>query len=249
MKRISRGLPENRELAGGSGYFVTGTDTGVGKTWVTLGLMEYKKRQGYTVAGMKPVASGAKRYSKALRNDDAVKIQRQCSIELPYGTVNPYVFEQPVSPHIAASLAGVVINLEEIQKICQDIREQADCVFVEGVGGWNVPLSREFTVSDLAKLLDIPVILVVGLRLGCLNHASLTYEAIKSSGAVCSGWVANQVDSEYLYIDENIATLKEKFSAPLLGFVPFLQEGDIRRIASCFEKDDRRDLLGNRQFF
>ncbi|MEE9397927.1 MAG: dethiobiotin synthase [Methylococcales bacterium] len=242
MEKILRRLPENRGLSDDNAYFVTGTDTGVGKTWVTLGLMEYKKRQGYRVAGMKPVASGAKRYSNALRNDDAVKIQRQCSIELPYRTVNPYAFEPPVPPHIAASLAGIIISVEEIQKICQRIREQVDCVFVEGVGGWDVPLNKDFAVSDLAKLLNIPVILVVGLRLGCLNHASLTYKAIKSSGAVCAGWVANQVDSEYLYIDENIATLKDFFCAPLLGFVPFMQEPDIAFIASCFETDARRSL-------
>lgn len=247
MEKIAKGLAENRGLPRGSGFFVTGTDTGIGKTWVTLGLMEYKKRQGYRVAGMKPIASGAKRYCNALRNNDAVKIQRQCSIELPYSTVNPYVFEPPVSPHIAASLAGVFINLEEIQKIYQSIRKQVDCLFVEGVGGWNVPLDREFVVSDLAKLLNIPVILVVGLRLGCLNHASLTYEAIKSSGAVCAGWVANQVDSEYLYINENIATLKDKFSAPLLGFVPFMQEYDLSLTANCFETDGQRSLSGNIQ--
>lgn len=200
----------------GKGFFITGTDTGVGKTWATLCLMRGLQARGLNVAGMKPVATGAVLDEGRWVNEDALALQRAASIALPYERVNPYVFEPPVSPHIAAEQAGQPIDPQRIVDICAELQEFADCVLVEGVGGWKVPLNRCEYVADLAVALGLPVILVVGLRLGCLNHALLTHAAIQSSGANFAGWIANHLVRDLPYAHANIRTLAEALGRPPL---------------------------------
>ena len=217
-----------------SGYFITGTDTDVGKTVVTLGLMQYLQQQGKTVVAMKPVASGCEQTSGGLRNDDAVQLLQQSSIRLEYDQVNPYAFEPAIAPHIAAAQRGVRIEPEKIQQVYTALTDQADCVLVEGIGGWQVPLNGEVTMAELAVLLGADIILVVGMRLGCLNHALLTAEAIQSSGLRLAGWVANCLPSIQMEaVDENINTLKSMISAPLLGIVPALPRVGAKAVADC----------------
>lgn len=198
------------------GFFITGTDTGVGKTWATLYLMRVLQAQGLKVAGMKPVATGAFLRGEHWVNEDALALRRAAPVPLPYERVNPYVFEPPASPHIAAELAGETIELPRLVEACAELQEVADCVLVEGVGGWKVPLNRRETVADLAVALGLPVILVVGLRLGCLNHALLTHAAIRSSGARFAGWIANHPLRDFPYASENIRTLTAALECPPL---------------------------------
>ncbi len=207
------------------GIFITGTDTGCGKTEITLGLMQALQQRGERVLGMKPVASGAARTHQGLRNEDALRIQTQCSSELAYELVNPFAYEPPVAPHLAAQAAGRPIVLSAIAEVYRRLIGMADRVVVEGVGGWSVPLDGETaTVADLALCLDLPVILVVGLRLGCINHALLTEAAIRQSGARLLGWVANQVDPRMASLEGNLQTLRERLPAPCLGMVPWLSD-------------------------
>lgn len=202
------------------GFFVTGTDTGVGKTVITLGLMQYLQDQGFTVAGMKPVASGCERTAAGLRNDDALQLQRQASMALDYSLVNPVALEPAIAPHIAAARSGTRIDLTRIRHAFDDLAARADRVVVEGVGGWRVPLNDRDTVADLALALGLDVILVVGMRLGCLNHALLSAEAIAADGLRLAGWVANVLQPAPEALDDNVTALKTRLSAPLLGVVP-----------------------------
>lgn len=206
------------------GLFITGTDTGCGKTGITLGLMQALQRRGERVLGMKPVASGAEPTPAGLRNEDALRIQAQCSGGLAYAQVNPFAYAPPIAPHLAAEAAGRPIDLSLIAEQYRQLAEQADRVIVEGVGGWSVPLDRGTqTVADLALRLELPVILVVGLRLGCINHALLTETAIRHSGARLLGWVANQVEPGMASLEGNLQTLRERLSVPCLGVVPWLE--------------------------
>jgi dethiobiotin synthetase len=205
------------------GLFVTGTDTGCGKTEISLGLMAALQATGAKVLGMKPVASGCTPSPDGLRNDDAVRLRAQGSSEAPYGLVNPYAFAPPVAPHIAAGEAGIEIRLPTIEQAYRALAGEADQVIVEGVGGWRVPLGRNLFVSDIPGALGLPVILVIGLKLGCINHALLTVESIQSSGGVLLGWVANQVDPTMLSRDANLATLAALIDAPCLGVLPWLE--------------------------
>lgn len=207
-----------------SGYFITGTDTGVGKTVVTLAVMEHLRRQGFQVAGMKPVASGCDPGAAGLRNSDAVQIMRACSAGLPYSKINPYAFEPAIAPHIAAAHSGETIRITKIVSAYRDLEEMADRVVVEGVGGWEVPLGSGTMLQDLACRLKLPVLLVVGLRLGCINHALLTVTAIKSTGLEFGGWIANQQQPRLAAMDEIIQTLRERIDAPLLGVLPWSED-------------------------
>ncbi len=204
-----------------SGCFVTGTDTGCGKTEITLGLMQRLQEQGLRVLGMKPVASGAADTAAGLRNEDAVRIQAQGSAPVPYARLNPYVYAPPIAPHLAAEQAGEAVDLDVIAAGYASLQAQADCIVVEGAGGWRAPFNHTQAAADLVRRLEIPVILVVGLRLGCINHALLSVESIVASGARLAGWVANEVAPGMLCRDENIATLQTAITAPCLGVVPF----------------------------
>lgn len=215
------------------GYFITGTDTGVGKTVVTLGLMQWLQDRGHRVAAMKPVASGCERGEGGLRNADALLLQQQASMTLPYDQVNPYAFEPAIAPHIAAAEVGSRIDPDAIAAGAHALGGIADRVCVEGVGGWLVPLNERETVADMAARLGFEVVLVVGIRLGCLNHALLTARAIESSGMTLAGWVANRLSPAAEYVGENIAALEARLAAPLLGVIPPLAEIDPRRVAAC----------------
>jgi dethiobiotin synthetase len=215
------------------GYFITGTDTGVGKTIVTLGLMRHLQAQGKTVFALKPVATGCERTAAGLRNEDALQLQRQASVRLDYEQINPYAFEPPIAPHIAAGFAGVRIEFDRIRSALGMLSGQADCVLVEGIGGWQVPLDDRQTMADLARVLALPVILVAGIRLGCLNHALLTAAAIEASGLRLAGWVANCIPPRADFAEDNINYLKSMISAPLLGVIPVLSEVNAGRVAGC----------------
>jgi len=201
--------------------FVTGTDTEVGKTRLSVALVEVLQQQGKKVAVMKPIASGCEMTADGLRNDDAMKLRQQADVDLAYDLVNPYAFEPAIAPHIAAKQVSVEIDLELIKQHFELIQNQADAVVVEGAGGWLVPINKSQTMADLAKRLALPVVLVVGVRLGCINHALLTVEAIKLSGLSLSGWIANNVE-ENPQSAEIITTLEHTISAPLLGEIPYL---------------------------
>lgn len=202
------------------GFFVTGTDTGVGKTLVSAGLLRALAQAGLKTVGMKPVASGAERTPAGLRNEDALALQSAASLRRPYELVNPYCFAPPVAPHLAAREAGVEIGLEKILTSYAELCRDADAAVVEGVGGWQVPLSDALALPDLARALRLPVVLVVGLRLGCLNHALLTARAVRADGLPLAGWVANAIDSHFERAEANLATLRTALGAPLLGQLP-----------------------------
>ncbi|MEN8761405.1 MAG: dethiobiotin synthase [Thiogranum sp.] len=199
------------------GYFVTGTDTGVGKTCVSLGLMRALQRQGHVVVGMKPVASGCHQTPWGLVNEDARQLQACASFNVSYQYVNPYAFEAGVAPHLVAECDGVSIEIPIIKHACQELTAEADRVVVEGIGGWLVPISEEQTMADVAFALGFPVILVVAIRLGCLNQALLTAAAIQRSGLPLVGWIANRIDPGCEQQDGNITTLTQRLPAPLLA--------------------------------
>ncbi len=222
-----------------AGYFVTGTDTGVGKTVVTLGLMRRLQDRGRRVVAMKPVASGCQRTAQGLRHADALLLQRQSSLPLEYHEVNPYAFEPAIAPHLAAAEAGARIGLAAIKAGFERLAARADQVCVEGIGGWLVPLNESQTVADLAAALGLGVILVVGIRLGCLNHALLTQAAIADAGLQLAGWVANHAPPGCERAGENIDALRSRLAAPLLGTVPFLPVYSAAAVAACLDPDAR----------
>ncbi len=203
------------------GYFVTGTDTGVGKTHLSLALMALLQQQGHAVAGMKPVASGCRPSAAGLVNDDALQLQAQASFPVSYEQVNPYAFAPPIAPHLAAQACGVMIEPAVIAQALRGLARCADRVVVEGVGGWLVPIDASRSMADVARMLDLPVIMVVGIRLGCLNHALLTATAIARSGVTFSGWVANCLDPDCDALEQNILALRERLPVPCLGELAF----------------------------
>lgn len=208
------------------GIFVTGTDTGVGKTRVSAALLRALVRAGFKTVGMKPVASGSQMSAEGLRNDDALQLQAAASVARPYALVNPYAFAPPIAPHIAAREAGVTIELPRILAAFRELCAGAEAVVVEGVGGWQVPLGGDWGVPELARALGLPVVLVVGLRLGCLNHARLSARAIVTDGPKFAGWIANGVDPGFARRVENLATLKYMLSVPLLAESPWTAAPD-----------------------
>lgn len=215
--------------------FITGTDTEIGKTYSTLGIIEAIKSTGKSVAGMKPVASGAEKTPRGLRNDDALKLQKHASSPHEYEWINPYVFEPPIAPQFAAQASGIRIDLDKIHAHYLRLKEQADVVIVEGIGGWCVPLDNRLLLVDLVKKLDLNVVLVVGLRLGCINHALLTVKTIMSDDMVLSGWVANQIDPDYSQVSATIACLQAWISAPMLGYFPHQEVTDINTISGMLD--------------
>ncbi len=213
------------------GFFVTGTDTGVGKTLMACALLHGFAQQGRRVAGMKPVACGVVRSATGLVNEDVALLRAAGNVEAPLQLVNPYCFEPPIAPHLAAEQAGVTIDLTHIAQAFERIAAAADVVVVEGVGGFCVPLNHSEDSADLAQYLGLPVILVVGMRLGCLNHALLTTHAIRARGLRLAGWIANRIDPAMAAVEENITTLAERLAAPLLGEVEFTLAPDPQRVA------------------
>lgn len=212
-----------------TGYFITGTDTDVGKTCATVALMRHFQQHGITVVGMKPVAAGCELQDGQLKNADALLLQANGSVAVDYGLINPYAYQQAVSPHIAGQHDPVVAAT--VQAGFDQLQTLADLVLVEGAGGWLSPVNAHEDNSDLAKALGLPVILVVAIRLGCINHAKLTYQAIRHTGLPCAGWIANCTDPGMLSRDENIGTLKIALPAPLLGVLPYQEVVDFDALA------------------
>lgn len=211
-------------------YFVTGTDTDVGKTLISCALLYAFADQGVSTAGFKPVAAGCDADG---HNEDAQRLRMAGNVQTSYGQVNPYCFPQAIAPHLAARQEDIRIDLSHIVTSCHALQALADIVIVEGAGGFVVPLNDTQDSGDLAEQLGLPIILVVGMRLGCLNHALLTVQAIAARGLVLAGWVANCVDEQMAMRDENIAALQQRIAAPLLGIVPHQVQPDARAAATC----------------
>ena len=204
------------------GYFITATDTDAGKTFVTAGLLHALSQLSYKTIGFKPVASGCIATPQGLRNEDALQLIAAATTNLNYSIINPYAFEPAIAPHLAAQQSGVNIDIQLINQIIKESINVVDYAFVEGVGGWLVPLNDQHNLEDLAKLLEFPVILVVNMRLGCINHALLTAQAIAESGLILAGWIANQIPepASMKYLQENLNSIKSRIHAPLLGVIP-----------------------------
>ncbi len=211
-------------------YFLTGTDTEIGKTFITCALLHHAAQRGLKAAGIKPVAAGT---DAAGVNEDVASIRAASNLALPPEIVNPYCFKAAIAPHIAAAEEGVTIDFAPIAAACEHARQLADLLIVEGVGGFRVPLGVDRDSADLAVALGLPVILVVGLRLGCINHALLTAEAIATRGLTLAGWVANRIDPAMPRQEENIAALAARLGAPLLGSVPHVADGGPAAAAAC----------------
>jgi dethiobiotin synthetase len=221
------------------GLFITGTDTGVGKTVVACGLVRGFRASGLRVAVMKPVASGSARTPGGLRNDDAEALREASGRDLPYGDVNPYCFEPAISPHIAADEAQITIDLRLIAEKQKLLGSDSDVLVAEGAGGWLAPLGPTLTMADLARRLRLPVVLVVGVKLGCLNHAALTRQAIEASGVPFAGWAASLIDPQMVRLAENLQTLRGIFDAAPLAVVPHQPEA----LATLCLKDAAAQLL------
>ncbi|HEK1007567.1 TPA: dethiobiotin synthase [Pseudomonas putida] len=219
-------------------YFIAGTDTDVGKTTIAAGLLHAARLQGLSTLGAKPVASGCSATAKGLRNADALALIDESSVKLAYEEVNPFAFEPAIAPHVAAREAGVALEVPALLKAMRHVLDQdADFTLVEGAGGWRVPLSDHANLSDLAIALKLPVILVVGVRLGCINHALLSAEAIARDGLQLAGWVANIIEPRTARLEENLASLAERLPAPCLGRVPKLKVATADAVAEHLQLD------------
>ncbi|CAH2898716.1 MAG: Dethiobiotin synthase BioD (EC [uncultured Paraburkholderia sp.] len=207
--------------------FVTGTDTEIGKTFVSCALLRGFAREGLQAAAMKPIAAGAFELNGELHNEDADQLDAASTVLLPPAMRTPYLLKEPAAPHIVAALENVALDIDHIVACHAQALTRADVVVVEGVGGFRVPLTATHDTADLAVALKLPVVLVVGMRLGCISHALLTAEAIAARGLTLAGWVANRVDPDMTFPDENIASIREHLArehgAPLLGIVPHLR--------------------------
>ena len=199
-------------------FFIAGTDTGVGKTYSACALLYATRKLGLTTVGMKPIAAGVEADG---RNEDVVQLLAASSIQPAVALMNPYLYEPPIAPHLAAQEAGRPIEIAQIQQAFAQLQDLADVVWVEGVGGFRAPLDDDYDTADLAVALALPVVLVVGMRLGCLNHALLTAEAIERRGLMLAGWIANRIDPEMARFEANLSTLQTRLNAPLLGVMPY----------------------------
>jgi dethiobiotin synthetase len=202
-------------------FFITGTDTDVGKTYVACKLIQQYVAQGYKVVGMKPVAAGTEFVDGAWVNHDVLKLEAASNVQAPRALINPYSLNPAIAPHIAAEKAGIEIKIEVIKKAFEALTKLADIVIVEGAGGFLVPLNESETMADLAAVLDIPVILVVGMKLGCISHTLLTAEAIKVRNLKLHGWVANQIAPDMPFYDENIAAISQQLGMNCLESYPY----------------------------
>ncbi len=221
------------------GFFVTGTDTGVGKTLITAGLLCALGRRGIKVAGMKPVACGCKQTKQGLRNEDALLLEEHTTVDIEYDIINPYAYEPPVSPHFAATVCGRPIRLDTIIQRFRQIEEVTDRVIVEGVGGWRVPINDEQDISEVAIILKLPVILVVGLRLGCINHALLTAKAVQEGGLNVIACVASLIDPEYQNVEGTLITLEKRLKVTV-DLVPWKSNCQPEQITHYLKQTTRK---------
>lgn len=213
------------------GFFITGIDTGVGKTRITLAVMRTLQQQGLRVAAMKPVASGCEMTADGLRNEDALLLQQHSSIECAYDIINSYAFAPAIAPHIAAAHAGVPIEFAPIIESFNLLAAKSDAVVVEGAGGWQVPLNEKQSIADLAVQMQLPVILVVAIRLGCINHALLSVQSIRASGCRLAGWIANHTFPADAQSADIVSSINQRIAAPLLGDVTYQPELEVDRMA------------------
>lgn len=209
------------------GYFITGTGTGVGKTLIGCALLHAFAARGKTVVGMKPVAAGCEN-GKWM---DVELLIAAGTVFAPREQVNPYALIPPIAPHIAAKQSGVHIDMAIISRACLELQKIADLVIVEGAGGFLVPLSEHDNGADMARALGFPVVLVVGMQLGCLNHALLTAQAVRANGLPLAGWVANRIDPQMIAFDENVLALEQRLDCRLLGVLPFEKNADARKLS------------------
>ncbi|SAK85221.1 dethiobiotin synthase [Caballeronia ptereochthonis] len=223
--------------------FVAGTDTEIGKTLVSSALLHGFVRAGMRTAAMKPIASGAIERDGVLHNEDADQLDAAANVALPPEIRTPFMMREPIAPHIAAAREGITLDIATIVEAHRIALTKADIVVVEGVGGFRVPLDDTRDTADLAVALNLPVVLVVGMRLGCISHALLTAEAIAARGLKLAGWVANRVDPDMLYPDENLATLEQRLDAPLIGVIPHLAPPDAARAADHLDLGILTDQL------
>ena len=224
-------------------FFIAGTDTDVGKTLVAAGLLVAAKNQGFTTAALKPLAAGSQKTEAGLRNSDALLLQSVITQPLVYEHINPIALEAAIAPHIAAQQEKRVLSADRIAGFCRGSLNQADFTLVEGAGGWRVPLNPQETLADVAKILRLPVILVVGMRLGCISHALLTAEAIRNDGLQLAGWVANCIDADMPVLHENIHSLAMRIPAPCLGVVPWLDDATPASVAALLDPDALAQLF------
>lgn len=215
------------------GVFITGTDTNVGKTWSSIALMHGLQRLGVTVLGMKPVAAGCDWLDGSWKNADALLLQQHASRQVDYALINPYAFEPALSPHIACD--GRVVDLQGIVKIYRQLAGQTDLVVVEGAGGWYSPLDRRIANVDLALALRLPVLLVVGMRLGCINQALLSWRALQLSGLPGAGWLAVELEPAMAGLAANLSYLQAAIDAPLLGVLPYQSSPDFARLGNSVD--------------
>lgn len=217
-------------------FFVSGTNTEVGKTWVCRALLLAAKSQGLRTIAVKPIAAGCERTPGGLRNEDALLLQDAVTEPLLYQQINPVALEPAIAPHIAAERVGLDLSVTYLAHRCvETLREVHDFALVEGAGGWRVPVNRRETLADLAVTLQLPVILVVGMELGCLNHALLTAEAIRRDGLRLAGWVANSPGPAMPCLEENIGSLRDRLPAPLLGQIPFTADQNLAAAAKLLD--------------
>jgi dethiobiotin synthetase len=219
------------------GYFITGTDTNIGKSTVTASLLYGATKRGLQVAGMKPVATGCMESNDGLRNEDAELMMQYSNVDLAYELVNPYAFEPPVSPHLAAKRQNEEIQISTIMDAYHKICEQSDWIIVEGVGGWMVPINETEFVEDIAKAMQLPLLFVIGTRLGCINHSLLAMERIQASGLTVAGWIANIMDRNINFLPEVIDTLRLRIDAPLVGIIPPYRILNLERISEHLSMD------------
>ena len=205
-------------------FFITGTDTHIGKTEITCALIEYFKKKGHLAIGMKPVAAGTELFDNQVINGDVYKFLSINSVRKSVEIINPYSFDQAIAPHIASNSSSNKILFSKIHENFLLLQKECEYLFVEGAGGYKVPLTNNKSIPDLVSYLKIPIILVVGIRLGCINHTLLTVEAIKNNNHILSGWVANCIDSNMSEVDENIKYLVDNIEAPFMGKIPFQKE-------------------------
>ena len=206
--------------------YVTGTDTGIGKTLASSALLHALRGHGLRAVGMKPVASGCEWIDGQWKNADALALQGASEPGIEYSDINPFALQHPLAPELAARDAGVEVTLPPILAAHARIVEQVDALIVEGVGGWAAPLSASLMQADLVRTLRLPVLLVVGLRLGCLNHALLSARTIAADGAYLAGWIASHVDPDMEHVEDNLAMLRERLPAPCWGVLPHAPEAD-----------------------
>lgn len=226
------------------GLFVTGTDTGIGKTRASCLLIRAYAELGYKIIGMKPVASGASVIHGQLQNEDARALMEASNVAAPYALINPYCFAPAIAPQLGADQAGTIIDINRIKDAYQQLAGLADVVIVEGVGGWSVPLSNNTDVGDIALQLGLPVLMVVGIRLGCINHALLTASAVRSKGVTLAGWVANILDKSMHEAEANIQAIEQRLGVSVTAKIPFTRSINDIRLSNVFNIKSLVPLLG-----